>query len=256
MNEEREARDLDARLHAYLDGELSPSDAAAFERDLRTGTTLWNRLKTLQYIEARFQATRPRAPSSLGAAVEKAITPEESTTPFSAATPSLPPRSSRWGRVFRGTRPRWVWAPAAAAAVALIVYALVPAVRNAVRPGGLSPSPERAALPTAESPASAAMGRTSTGDSPSQAAPNAVRYEFRFRAAHAREVCLAGDFNRWRVCDTPLRRVGEDVWSVSLLLPPGRYEYMFVVDGKWVTDPNAVARADDGFGNENALLVI
>jgi 1,4-alpha-glucan branching enzyme len=85
---------------------------------------------------------------------------------------------------------------------------------------------------------------------------NTVRYEFRFEAAAAAEVCLAGDFNRWKVCDARLSRVGEDVWSVSMELPPGRYEYMFVVDGQWVTDPHAMGFHDDGFGNRNAILVL
>ena len=39
-------------------------------------------------------------------------------------------------------------------------------------------------------------------------------------------------------------------------LPKGRYEYMFVIDGAWVTDPNAIGHVDDGFGNRNAVLVI
>ncbi len=88
------------------------------------------------------------------------------------------------------------------------------------------------------------------------ASPNTVRYEFRFEAGSAAEVCLAGDFNSWKVCDARLSRVGEDVWSVSLELPPGRYEYMFVVDGRWVTDPHAMGFHDDGFGNQNAILVL
>ena len=53
-----------------------------------------------------------------------------------------------------------------------------------------------------------------------------------------------------------MRRVGEDLWSLSVKLQPGRYEYMFVVDGRWVTDPNAIAHADDGFGNRNAVLLL
>jgi hypothetical protein len=42
----------------------------------------------------------------------------------------------------------------------------------------------------------------------------------------------------------------------TVTLPPGMYEYMFVVDGKWITDPAADERRDDGFGRQNALLRI
>jgi 1,4-alpha-glucan branching enzyme len=83
-----------------------------------------------------------------------------------------------------------------------------------------------------------------------------VRYVFTLQTGNAHEVCLAGDFNRWKVCDTPLEKVAEDTWTVSIELPPGRHEYMFVIDGRWVTDPNAPAHADDGFGHRNAVVVI
>ena len=119
----------------------------------------------------------------------------------------------------------------------------LPNRHSAVRPDG-SPLPsgpaEVATLPEGGAPAG----------------ENTVRYEFRIEAGSANEVCLAGDFNRWEVCDARLSRVGEDVWSVSLELPPGRYEYMFVVDGDWVTDPHAMGYQDDGFGNKNAILVL
>ena len=100
-------------------------------------------------------------------------------------------------------------------------------------------------------------GAAVTGGSPAPPTPgDRVRYEFTFTAPDAREVCLAGDFNRWTVCRTPLNRVGEDLWSISLELTPGRYEYMFVVDGRWVLDPQAHQTVDDGFGKLNGLLVI
>jgi 1,4-alpha-glucan branching enzyme len=47
------------------------------------------------------------------------------------------------------------------------------------------------------------------------------------------------------------------VWSVTLPLTPGRYEYMFVVDGqRWVSDPAAIEQSDDGFGARNAVLEV
>jgi hypothetical protein len=73
-------------------------------------------------------------------------------------------------------------------------------------------------------------------------------------APAARTVQVAGDFNGWRPEATPLRRGEGGAWSVRLPLEPGRrYQYQFVVDGRWVTDPAAPA-ADDGFGGRNAVL--
>ncbi len=81
---------------------------------------------------------------------------------------------------------------------------------------------------------------------------------FSLDAAGARQVTLAGDFNGWQpdgifLTDT----TGRGHFSVTLSLKPGRYAYMFVVDGaSWVTDPRAEAYRDDGFGNQNALVTI
>jgi 1,4-alpha-glucan branching enzyme len=71
----------------------------------------------------------------------------------------------------------------------------------------------------------------------------------------ARTVDVAGDFNGWDPTRTPLEQAASGAWTVTIPLQPGRYEYMFVVDGKqWVGDPFAVEQADDGFGLRNAVL--
>lgn len=73
-------------------------------------------------------------------------------------------------------------------------------------------------------------------------------------APGAREVRAAGDFNRWRPESTPLHRDADGLWRAEVRVPAGRGgQYMFVVDGAWVTDP-AAPRVEDGFGGENALL--
>ncbi len=62
---------------------------------------------------------------------------------------------------------------------------------------------------------------------------------FALAAPGAKEVQLVGDFSAWK----PIPLVdpdGDGVWTVVLKLPPGRYEYAFLVDGKWVgQDPAA-----------------
>ena len=49
----------------------------------------------------------------------------------------------------------------------------------------------------------------------------------------ARSVCVAGTFNDWHPLVTEMINVGGDRWAKALTLPPGRYEYRFVVDGEW-----------------------
>ena len=72
----------------------------------------------------------------------------------------------------------------------------------------------------------------------------------------AREVCVAGSFNNWSARTHCMVRGGES-WSVSMLLPPGRYPYLLVVDGHlWQEDPGSVLSEDNGFGMNNSVLVV
>jgi hypothetical protein len=71
-------------------------------------------------------------------------------------------------------------------------------------------------------------------------------------------VAIAGDFNGWNHKNNLLEDSdGDGIWTGTLKLEPGRYEYMFVLDGKeWVPDPNALRFVNDGFGNRNSILKI
>jgi hypothetical protein len=56
-------------------------------------------------------------------------------------------------------------------------------------------------------------------------------------APQASSVAVVGDFSAWE--PVPLKEK-DGVWTAVLKLPPGRYEYAFVVDGRWVgQDPLA-----------------
>jgi hypothetical protein len=48
--------------------------------------------------------------------------------------------------------------------------------------------------------------------------------------------------------------LGDGKWAKELTLPDGRYEYRFVVDGAWVSDPNAREAAPNPFGTANSVL--
>ena len=70
----------------------------------------------------------------------------------------------------------------------------------------------------------------------------------------AQSVAIAGDFNGWDPRRTQLRRTSNGLWTLTIPLKPGRYQYMYQVDGRWVTDPLASESSPDGFGEENAVL--
>ena len=70
----------------------------------------------------------------------------------------------------------------------------------------------------------------------------------------AKSVFVAGSFNQWS--QTPLVPDGQGRWVGSLTLPPGRYEYLFVVDGEWLADPNAPEAVENPFGGKNSVVVV
>jgi len=80
-----------------------------------------------------------------------------------------------------------------------------------------------------------------------------VSVEFMLRVEGAESVAIAGSFNDWNPKQTPMRRTG-DMWQARMELPRGRYEYRFVVDGKWSSDPNAKECAANPFGSSNSVL--
>jgi len=72
----------------------------------------------------------------------------------------------------------------------------------------------------------------------------------------AGEVCLAGDFNNWDTCSTPLKKGKNGTWSVSIKLLPGRYEYNFFVDGNWVCDTCCLEMVTNSFGTQNSVIMV
>jgi len=85
-----------------------------------------------------------------------------------------------------------------------------------------------------------------------------VQFSLRISDSKAHTVAIAGDFNGWNPQVNLLEDLeGDGIWTGTLKLEPGRYEYMFVLDEeKWFPDPNALRYVKDGFGNKNAILEI
>lgn len=81
-----------------------------------------------------------------------------------------------------------------------------------------------------------------------------VHLEFVHRQAGS--VAIAGTFNDWRPGATPMVPMGAGWWMKGLVLPPGRYEYHFVVDGRPVPDPNAAETVPAPDGQKHSVLVV
>ena len=115
------------------------------------------------------------------------------------------------------------------------------------------------ANPFAEPREAAAAHETSDAEVPGE--PRGPReVVVHFRDGRATDVRIAGDFNGW-VPDKGVRSLIESegdtrVWTKILSLPPGRYQYRYVVDGEWREDPVNPDAVSSSIGGRNSVLVV
>ncbi|HWU91080.1 MAG TPA: glycogen-binding domain-containing protein [Kofleriaceae bacterium] len=70
-----------------------------------------------------------------------------------------------------------------------------------------------------------------------------------------RKIYLAGNFNNWTPDNAQYLMKDDDgdgVWSITVKLGPGSYQYKYVIDGQWTQDPYGPGEAPDGFGGRNS----
>ena len=77
---------------------------------------------------------------------------------------------------------------------------------------------------------------------------------FSFESSDAKEVILMGDFNRWNPKKHPMKKDDDGKWTKALILPPGKYEYKFLVDGQWKEDPQNNRICPNNFGTYNNVF--
>ena len=76
---------------------------------------------------------------------------------------------------------------------------------------------------------------------------------FTLDAPGACRVQLAGDFNGW-VADGNEMEPSGSIWSKVMPLRPGRYQYKYVVDGRWFADPLNVDVDPEPWGGYNSVV--
>lgn len=215
-------------IQRFLDHDLSPEERVAFLHAVDADPTLRRQWLNLEMVIAE-AAQLPR------------ITP--SARFFTELKAKVaPPALSWWERMYAAvTTPRtleWNLAGAAAAACVAIVSMT----------GVLTLMPERVVeVPVATTPAQTIAAGTTQQPT--------VFVRLVLLQPVAQSVSVAGDFNGWDPTQTKLERSDGGVWTATIPLKPGRYQYMFVIDGKqWIADPLAAEEATDGFGAQNAVL--
>lgn len=77
--------------------------------------------------------------------------------------------------------------------------------------------------------------------------------KFVYRDTEAKSVHIVGDFNNWQM--VPMHHHEGGLWTITVPIAEGQYNYQFVIDGKkFVTDPNASEKSDDGYGQKDSIL--
>ncbi len=114
-------------------------------------------------------------------------------------------------------------------------------------------APEDPAMSSNGPTASSTLQQASTTSSSQQ---ETVWTRFIYTTDDAESVAVAGDFSQWDPIPLSPRTVnGETVWTGLIPISRGEHEYQFVIDGtRWVADPLAPVKRDDGFGAQNAVL--
>lgn len=71
--------------------------------------------------------------------------------------------------------------------------------------------------------------------------------EFHLQSPRAQNVYLIGNFNNWKPGTLKMIKNHSGEWSVFVPLPQGRYQYLFIVDGREIADPtNPLTQLRDG----------
>lgn len=82
------------------------------------------------------------------------------------------------------------------------------------------------------------------------------KVSFFLEAPLASKVILTGDFTSWKEDGIAMSKKRSGRWETTLLLKPGRYEYKFIVDGQWWTDPKNPNVVTNSFGTQNSVISV
>jgi len=114
------------------------------------------------------------------------------------------------------------------------------------------PAPAAAAAsPDGNAPAATPARLTTPGPN---LTPDGVVFNFK-PSGKPNQIFLAGTFNDWKPSDPKFVMKDDDgdgIWSITVKLAPGTYQYKYVADGQWIQDERAPGSAPDGYGGRNS----
>jgi len=228
-DDQNDMEERDWLVQRFVDQDLSPQERIDFLKEMDRDPILRKQvLSTEHMLLHSAHLSRMAVPPGFKDAILKQLTP--------------PPANKKWWEPFWSVlfAPRVLqWNPAMAMAAACLLIGMLWIVKQPM----ISSGPEMA-------PTTSVMKASLP-----EGADKPVMVRLIMLEPQARSVAVAGDFNGWQPQETPLERTEDGAWTVTLHVKPGRYHYMFVVDGQeWITDPFAGEYSSDGFGAKNAVL--
>jgi 1,4-alpha-glucan branching enzyme len=82
------------------------------------------------------------------------------------------------------------------------------------------------------------------------------RLIFSLEAPGANEVILMADFNKWNKKIHAMKKDNNGTWTKTVIIPSGRYEYKYLVDGEWWNDPKNHEVCYNQHGSLNNIITV
>ena len=82
------------------------------------------------------------------------------------------------------------------------------------------------------------------------------RVVFTLAAPGAKNVSLVGTFNNWNLKKHKMEKNKDGLWTKTLFIPLGKYEYKFFVSGEWWHDPENENVVYNEYGTLNSIITI
>ena len=90
---------------------------------------------------------------------------------------------------------------------------------------------------------------------PGRAAGKTVTFTVHGEKGHS--VYLAGEFNKWAPASKKMAyKARKGIYTATVKLAPGVYQYKFVIDGTWCADPENVNAVPNSHGTFNSVIEV
>ncbi len=84
---------------------------------------------------------------------------------------------------------------------------------------------------------------------------NRKKVAFKVTAPPGSEVFVAGTFNDWNPSSHPMRdNPDSGLFKTAMLLPVGRHEYKYIVNGEWLIDADNPHWTPNEIGTLNSVM--